>query len=101
MRPLPATKILDGLGDEHLRGTGEGANAGADHHAEAGDVIALDRDLAGVQSRPYLDPERTDSAAIAVAQRTPRAGPSNVARNPSPIVLISRPRYRAICERTI
>ena len=56
----PRNEVLDRLGNEHLRGTGEGAYAGTDHHAEASNVIAFDRDLACVQSRPYLDPERTD-----------------------------------------
>ena len=42
---------------------------------------------------------RTASASES-AQRTARAGPSNVARNPSPAVPISRPAYRASCSRT-
>ena len=37
---------------------------------------------------------------MACAQRTARAGPSKVARKPSPIVLTSRPRNRAIWLRT-
>src|ERR1700692_2998813 len=35
------------------------------------------------------------SSAMAQAQRTPRAGPSKVARMPSPVDLTSRPRNRA------
>ena len=37
---------------------------------------------------------------IAAAQRTPRAGPSNVARKPSPRLFTSWPRNRLICVRT-
>ena len=37
---------------------------------------------------------------IACAHRIPRPGPSNVARNPSPAVSISRPRNRASWPRT-
>ena len=41
------------------------------------------------------------ASMMAPAQRTARAGPSKVARNPSPSVLISRPRKRPISPRTI
>ena len=40
-------------------------------------------------------------SAIIVAQRTARAGPSNVARNPSPRFFTSRPRNRDNWWRTI
>src|SRR5207244_2330179 len=39
-------------------------------------------------------PSGRTRSTIAAAQRTARAGPSKVARNPSPVVLISRPRNR-------
>ena len=71
-------------------------------HGEPCDVIAFERlDLAGVQA-----PARTSSPTartappIACAHRTPRAGPSNVAKNPSPAVLISVPRNRPMSART-
>ena len=47
---------------------------------------------------PVCTPARTSipscltASAIASAQRTARAGPSNVARKPSPVVLVSFPR---------
>src|SRR4051794_40268294 len=47
-------------------------------------------------SRPAI---RTDSA-MSLAQRTPRAGPSNVARKPSPVCLTSRPPKRESWRRT-
>jgi len=40
------------------------------------------------------------SSTISAAQRTARAGPSNVARKPSPIVLTSVPRHRSSWVRT-
>jgi hypothetical protein len=41
------------------------------------------------------------AASIAGAQRTARAGPSKVARKPSPVCFTSRPRNRMSCWRTI
>ena len=40
------------------------------------------------------------ASTIDVAHRTARAGPSNVAKKPSPAVSTSTPRNRAICPRT-
>src|SRR5271154_3784300 len=54
-----------------------------------------------ISHSPVWSPARTSipsgliSSAIAQEQRTPRAGPSKVARMPSPVVLISWPRKRA------
>lgn len=53
-------EVLHRLRHEHLRGTGEGTHPGTDHDAQTRDVIALERDLARVQSRPDLDTEGTD-----------------------------------------
>ena len=35
-------EVLDGLGDEHPRPCGEGADTGADGDAEAGDVLSVE-----------------------------------------------------------
>ena len=83
------------------RRAGEGADAGAD----------VDRDPArpcrrSSSTSPVCRPARISSpsgrtaSTIACAQRTARAGPSNVAKNPSPAVSISVPRYRPIIART-
>ena len=54
-------------------------------------TVAVDHlDLAGVEAGTDLDPEARTASTIACAHCTPRAGPSNVARNPSPVVSISR-----------
>jgi hypothetical protein len=64
--------------------------------------LAVDRlDLAGVQTRPDLDPEGLDTFGMAWAQRIPRAGPSNVAKNASPAVSTSLPRYLESIARTM
>ena len=54
-----------------------------------------------ISHSPLCRPARTSSlcdcipCGTAQAQRTARAGPSKAAKNPSPVVLISRPRNRA------
>ena len=55
------------------------------------DVVAAHLALASVQAGADLDPQGP-APAIARAHSMPRAGPSKVARKPSPVVLISRPR---------
>jgi hypothetical protein len=56
---------------------------------------------------PVCSPARTGSpiacsaSTVASAQRTARLGPSKVAKNPSPAVSISRPRYLPIIARTV
>jgi hypothetical protein len=76
-------EVLLRLRHEHLRGTGQGAHAGADHHAEASNVIALDRDLAGVQPRPYLDSERANGRGD--RRRTPYPACWPVERREEPV----------------
>ena len=50
-------KVLDCLGDEHLGRLCECAHAGADGDGDAGDVVAVEFDLTGVQAGSYLDSE--------------------------------------------
>ena len=86
-------EILHGLGDQHLGRPGEGADPRADVH---GDAAARRRPSSSTS--PVCRPARISSpsgrtaSAIACGAPHARAGPSNVARNPSPAVLISRPR---------
>ena len=58
-------------------------------------------DLAGMQGAADLQAERLNRLGDACAQRTARAGPSKVARNPSPSDFTSLPRERASSRRTI
>ena len=60
-----------------------------------------------VSTSPVWTPARTSiprsgtASQIACAHRTPRAGPSNVAKNPSPAVSTSVPRKRPSIARTM
>ena len=66
--------------------------------AMPGELVAGDLALAGVQAGADLEPEPRDGVrSSACAQRIARAGPSKVARKPSPAVSTSRPRKRASC----
>ena len=55
-----------------------------------------DLDLAGVQADTNVEMEVEAASRMAHAQRMARAGPSNVARKPSPVVFTSRPRNVAV-----
>ena len=82
---MPETSTSPGPG---LRG-----DPRADVHGDAGELVADDLALAGVDACADLEPElRARRRPIARAQRIARAGPSKLARNPSPAVSISRPR---------
>ena len=86
-------QVLHGLGDEHLARARLRAHAGADVHRDAGDVVAAQLDLAGVEAGAHLETHRADRVAQRrCAQRIARPGPSKVARKPSPSVFTSRPR---------
>ena len=70
-------------------------------HGDAADLPVDRLDLAGVHARADLDAERRDRRRRSPsAQRTARAGPSNVAKNPSPAVSTSVPRNRPSSART-
>jgi hypothetical protein len=56
-------------------------------HRDPADVVAEQLDLAGVQANPNLQTVLGSSTRMAWAARMARAGPSKVARNPSPVVL--------------
>src|SRR4051794_36101364 len=62
----------------------ESGDTSRDVNGDPLDVIALDLDLPGVHPAPDLKVEGPNSLHMLVAQRTARAGPSKVARNPSP-----------------
>ena len=70
-------------------GTREGGDPGADVDSDPLDARLRELDLTGVQAGPYVDTERDQAPAeSALAQRTARAGPSNVDRVPSPSMRI-------------
>src|SRR3954470_3462762 len=54
-------EVLDRAGDEHLAGRGLGADASADVHGHAADVVSHHLDLAGVQTGANVEAERLHS----------------------------------------
>jgi hypothetical protein len=62
---------------------------------DAGDVLTEQFDLARVQPGTDCEADPAEFIADANALRRARAGPSNVASTPSPVLLIDRPLYRA------
>ena len=66
-------------------GPASARDAGADVHGDAADVGAQQLDLAGVAAGAHLEAERLHRLADRLAHFTARAGPSKVARKPSPV----------------
>ena len=93
-------EVLDGARDEYLAWSGQRRDSRSDVHGEASDVVRQDLDLADVKPARISSPSSLTSSRMAMAQRTARAGPSNVARNPSPTTLTSFPPNRSSCRRT-
>jgi hypothetical protein len=84
-------QILDGLRDQDFTRSGDARNPGPGVHRHPGDLVSKELAFAGVHARSDLEAERPTPLTAADAQRIARAGPSNVARNPSPAVSTSRP----------
>jgi hypothetical protein len=59
---------------------------------DADDVVTDELDLAGMNRGPDRTPSSRAESTIFLAQRTARAAPSKTTSEPSPVVLISRPR---------
>ena len=100
-RPEPATRSLTVCETSTSPGPASEAIARAGVDGDAADLRAVELALAGVDARRG---SRRRAAGrhrrIASAQRTARAGPSKVARKPSPAVSTSRPRKRSSSRRT-
>ncbi len=94
--PRADDEVLDRARHEHLAGPALSPDPRADVDGEPPDVVADQLDLARMQTAADLQPELRSGARPGSPSRneSPRAGPSNVARNPSPIVLTARPRKR-------
>src|SRR2546427_199717 len=52
----PGHEVLDGLGDEHLSGSGKGHDACADVHRDAGELLILDLAFPRRAAGPPLHP---------------------------------------------
>ena len=88
-------------GHQHLAGPRQRRDARSDVHGHARDVITTNLDLAGVDADPDLDTQHADRVDQCVAARQGGLGLVNVATNPSPAVLTSRPPNRWISWRTM
>jgi hypothetical protein len=69
--------------------------------SDSADVFVPAFHHAGVQTRTYDQPERAQDVADRAGAADHRTGLSNVAKKPSPIVLISRPLKRSSWRRTV
>jgi len=88
-------------GDENLSASGQLRDARRDVDGDPRNIAVLDVDLSGMAPAAHLNAERANLLDDGRGARTARAGPSKVARKPSPKVLTSRPRKRANCSDDI
>ena len=83
-QPRPDHQLLDGARGQHLAGAGGAHHARGDVHGDAGHVVGAQLALAGVQPDPDVELQLPRLLDDAPPQLTARAGPSKVARKPSP-----------------
>ena len=93
-------KVLDRARHQYLAGASERRDARADVNGNTAYVLIDHFAFASMEPCPDLDPKGPDLVSNGAGAATPRAGPSKVARMPSPVVLISWPRKRARLLRT-
>jgi len=99
--PRTGDEVLDGARNEHFAGLGHRCDPGADVDGDAAGLAVDQLALAAVQPRTNVEVELADPLLDREAQWIARAGPSKVAKKPSPAVSISLPRKRPGCERTV
>jgi hypothetical protein len=93
--PRPDHQVLHRLGNHDSSLGRSSHHSGGDVDGDAPHAPIQHLDLPGVKAGSDLDPQRSDGIGSSVAHRTARAGPSKVARKPSPIVWTSCPRKRS------
>jgi hypothetical protein len=87
-------EVAHRLGHKDLAGLCPGSHARANRNGDAGDLAVEELTFAGMDAARISRPSSCMSSPIANAQRMARAGPSKLAKNPSPAVSSSRPRKR-------
>jgi hypothetical protein len=90
--PAARDEVDDRSRHKDLTRAGLRRDARADVNGDPRDVVAVDLDLAEWMPARMSMPSFRTASRIASAHAIARAGPSNVARKPSPVVEISRPR---------
>src|SRR5439155_22049992 len=93
-------EILDRARDEHLAAARERRDPRTDMRGDPGDRRAEHLALAGVQPGPDIEPELAHGIAYGACAADRSAGPSKVARKPSPAVSTSEPRQRSSSRLT-
>ena len=93
-RPEPTTRSLTVLDTSTSPGAPSAPTRAPMLHRHPRDVIAQHLALAGVHAGTDLYPEGPAPSDDRLGASDARAGPSKVARKPSPVVLISGPRWR-------
>ena len=96
----PCNQILHGGRNQNLARSGQGRYSLPDVNGDPSDVWPR-RSISPVWSPARISSPRRAPPSRMAAQRIARAGPSKVARKPSPVALISRPLKRASCRRTM
>ena len=96
--PTPRDEILHRGRDEHFRRTREGGDTSPDVDGDAATLPPMSSH-SPVCIRRGSPARAHGPLPIGWPHRTARAGPSNVASNPSPVVSISVPGIDAICAR--
>lgn len=92
-------EVLDRGGCEYLRRSSHGADTCPDRDTDASNLGIDHLDLARMHTGANLKTEAPDFSDASIALRAAAAGPSKVAKNPSPAVLISRPPLRSMFAR--
>jgi hypothetical protein len=95
--PRPDHQILHRLRNHDSSLGRSSHHSGGDVDGDAADAPIQHLDLTGVKAGWISIPSVRTASASSVAHRTARAGPSKVARKPSPVVWISLPRKRSRC----
>src|SRR5207247_9498575 len=93
-------EILDRTRDEHLAAARGRRDPRTDMRGDPGDGRAEHLALAGVQPGPDIEPELAHGIAYGACAADRSAGPSKVARKPSPAVSTSEPRQRSSSRLT-
>ena len=96
----PGDEILHGARYQYFPGAGQRRDPRPDVDGDPADIIADDLAFARVQAGADIDAERPDFISDRSGATDP-AGPSTVARNPSPVVLTSWPLKRVRMPRTM
>jgi hypothetical protein len=91
--------VFHGVRDEDLGGSSQGRNSSRRGDRDAAGLLINKLAFARMNARRISIPRVLTRSAISRAQRIPRAGPSKVAKKPSP-ASFSTPRHRLSSSRT-